>query len=115
MFVVRTNGVVTGVSVSPQFDGQEQMPDDAPEVVACVKALPTSPIQSVTPLQMRRALRRLGLIDAVNAYVQSQSVDVQDSWQYCIGFPRNDPMIAAAGQALNVDLDALFDLAATFP
>jgi hypothetical protein len=115
MFVLRTNGKISSGFGCAQFAGQEEVPDDDPQVITYLQALANPAPSQATPLQMRRALRKLGLLDQVNAYVQSQSVDVQDSWQYCIGFPRNDPMIVAAATALNVDLDALFALAATFP
>jgi hypothetical protein len=76
---------------------------------------PPSPIpQEVTPLQIRRALRQLGMLEQVNAYVSAQDGDVQDAWQFAIAIPRNDPLVVAAAAALGVDADALFRLAGTF-
>jgi len=115
MFVDRTNGVITACYVSAQRAGQESVADNAAELVAFLQVITTPPLREVTPLQMRRALRQLNLLTTVNTYVASQTQDVQDSWQYAISFPPTDPMIAAAAKALNVDVNALFTLAATFP
>ena len=71
---------------------------------------------SVSPLQIRRALRQAGLFDAVVAFVDSASDDVRDAWEYAVRIDRTDPLIAAAGQALGVtdaEVDDLFRLAAT--
>jgi hypothetical protein len=70
--------------------------------------------QQVTPLQIRRALRQFGMLDQVNAYVATQSGEVQDAWQFAIAISRNNPMVVAAATALGVDADALFRLAGTF-
>ncbi len=75
-------------------------------------ALTAAP-QKVTNLQMRRALRQLGKLAAVNAYVATQSDDVKDSWEYGAEIPITSPMVIAAATALGVDLAALFILAAT--
>jgi hypothetical protein len=87
------------------FDGQTFTPIPSPP--------PPIP-QQVTPLQIRHALRQLGLLDQVNAYVSTQSGDVQDAWQFAVAISRNDPMVVAAATALGVDADALFRLAGTF-
>jgi hypothetical protein len=115
MFVDRTNGVITGCYNSPQYAGQEAVADNDAGLAAYLQAVANPPVQQVTPLQMRRALRQLNLLATVNTYVATQTQDVQDSWEYAIAFPRNDPMITAAAKALNVDINALFTLAATFP
>jgi hypothetical protein len=115
MFVDRTNSVISACYVNAQRPGQESVADNSAELAAFLQALTVPPLREVTPLQMRRALRQLNLLTTVNTYVASQTQDVQDSWQYAISFPPADPMIAAAAKALNVDVNALFTLAATFP
>ena len=77
-------------------------------------ALPVPSPSQCTPLQARRALRQLGVIDAVNAYVATQPGDVQDAWEYASVILKTDPLIVAAGAALSLNLDDLFTLAATF-
>ena len=69
--------------------------------------------RSCLNLQMRRALRHLGKIDAVNAYVKTQDADVQDAWEYGTTIPASNAMVIAACAALGVDRKALFDLAET--
>jgi hypothetical protein len=66
---------------------------------------------SVSPLQMRRALRQQGLADAVAAYVAAQDADTQDAWEYAVEIRRDDALIADAASALGktpVEIDDLF-------
>ena len=116
MFVDRdANGNVTGLYRCGQFPDQEQLADNDPKAVAFLQALANPPITHVTPLQMRSALRQMGLIDQVNAYVVQQTPDYQDAWQYASTMPIGYSMLVAVASALKFDLNALFTLAATFP
>jgi len=66
---------------------------------------------SVSPLQIRRALRQAGLFEAVSAFVSSADDDVQDAWEYATQIDRDNPLIVAAAQALSVtdaQVDDLF-------
>lgn len=70
---------------------------------------------SVSPLQMRRALRAAGLHEAVAAYLASAPDDVVEAWEYAVEIRADDPMIAAAMAALgrsSSDRYNLFRLAA---
>jgi len=72
---------------------------------------------SVSPLQMRRALRAENLLDAITAYVAAQDADTQDAWEYAVEIRRDDALIAAAADALaksDAEVDDLFRLAASF-
>ena len=87
----------------------------APEPEPVEPTIPEVPVE-VTPLQIRRALRQLGMYDSVAAYIETQSDDVKDAWEYAITIYRNDSMIISAGEALGVtddDIDDLFRLAST--
>ena len=87
----------------------------APEPEPVEPTIPEVPTE-VTPLQIRRALRQLGLYDSVAAYIETQSDDVKDAWEYAITIYRNDSMIISAGEALGVtddEIDDLFRLAST--
>ena len=100
---------VKAIATAPNgvtFDGQSFTPIPPPP--------PPIP-QQATPLQMRCALRQLGLLDQVNAYVATQTPNMQDSWQYARTIPISNPMVVAVAAALNVDLPSLFKLANTFP
>lgn len=70
----------------------------------------------VSPLQIRRALRQVGLYTSVMAYVGTQDEDTQDAWEYAVEIRRDDALINTAATGLGVtpaDVDDLFRLAAT--
>ena len=72
---------------------------------------------SVTPLQMRRALRQLNMRDAVEAAVAGADPDTKDAWEFATIIVRSDPIIAAMAAALGKteqEVDDLFRLASTF-
>ena len=78
---------------------------------------PPDPVPAVvSPLQMRRALRSQGLLDASLAYVAQQDADTQDAWEYAVEIRRTDVLIARAAASMNMtagDVDELFRLAAS--
>lgn len=72
------------------------------------------PVQSVTPLQARRALLEAGLLSAVEALVATKP-DARLAWEYATEFNRNDPLITTLAEKLGMDadqIDALFERAA---
>ena len=79
---------------------------------------PPDPVPAVvSPLQMRRALRSQGLLDASLAYVAQQDADTQDAWEYAVEIRRTDALIASAAAALGkteAEVDDLFRLAASY-
>lgn len=89
----------------------EASPEEVAQRLAAMRARMT-----VSPLQIRRALRQSGLFEAVVAFIASASDDVRDAWEYALQIDRADPLIAGAAQALGVtdeQVDDLFRLAAT--
>jgi ribosome-associated toxin RatA of RatAB toxin-antitoxin module len=75
-----------------------------------------SNIPSVSALQMRRALRRAGLSEAVKAFLATAPEEVVEAWEYATQVERSNPMLVRAAKALNktdAEVDALFRLAAT--
>jgi hypothetical protein len=71
--------------------------------------------QSVTPLQMRKALRAAGLKSAVDAALATQSEGVREEWEFAIEVRRDNATLTAFAASLgqtSADLDALFQLAA---
>lgn len=85
------------------------------EINAKVTAMAAAP-QVVTPRQIRLALSQIGSRQQVEDYVNTATIDVQDSWHYSTQFERDHPMVLACKQLLNKtdsDLDALFVLAAS--
>jgi hypothetical protein len=72
--------------------------------------------QTVSPLQMRRALTELGLRTDVENAVETLDQDAKDAWQYATEIHRNNGIIANVATALNKtteDIDNLFRLAST--
>ncbi len=73
--------------------------------------------RSVTPLQMRKALRATGLKATVDAALSSSPEAVREEWEYATEILRDNATLAALAAALgksDADLDALFQVAATF-
>lgn len=71
---------------------------------------------SVTPLQIRRALLRVGLLDDVTAFVEAADLETRMAWEYAVQIDRNNELIAAAAASIGTtdeDVDELFRLAAT--
>jgi len=71
---------------------------------------------SVTPLQIRRALRQIGLLDEVQNFIENSSAEVREAWEYAIQIDRNNELIIGAANAIGVseqEVDNLFRLAAT--
>jgi len=75
------------------------------------KPIPPVPVpEAITPLQARRALRGAGLLDAVNAWIATQSDDAQEAWEYCIEVRRDSPLIAGAQAGLGLTPKQVDDL-----
>ena len=67
-------------------------------------------------LQFRKALRQLGKMDAVKAYVETADEETQEAWEYATEFKRLDPFIVQGMAALGVsdeEVDDVFELAVT--
>ena len=67
-------------------------------------------------LQFRKALRQIGKMDAVKAYVEQADEETQEAWEYATEFKRLDPFIVQGIAALGVsdaEVDVVFELAVT--
>lgn len=72
--------------------------------------------RSVTPLQMRRALRLTGLKATVDAALATQPEEVREEWEYATEILRDNATLDGMAHALgktDAEIDALFQLAAT--
>jgi hypothetical protein len=71
---------------------------------------------SVTPLQMRKALRAVGLKPAVDAFVAALGdEEAVEEWEYALAIERGNPMLNNAAAQLGMteaQVDDLFRLAA---
>ena len=78
-------------------------------------APPPIPVpDKVSPLQMRRALRHLGLKATVDGFLATQSDEVNESWEYATEIQRSNELIAMAAMGLGMtdeQTDDLFRLA----
>jgi len=78
---------------------------------------PVIPVpQSVTPLQMRKALRHLGLKATVDAYVGTLDEEAAEEWEYALAIERGNATLQAAAVGLGMtdeQADELFRLAAS--
>lgn len=117
-------GFVPMVDFIAQDDGNgsyvaqwlSELPQPTDAEIAAADALP--PVQvvpaSVTPLQMRKALRAAGLKAQADAYSSSLSEEAQEAWEYASEIMRNDAFIEGARIALGMtsaQADDLFVLA----
>jgi len=75
-----------------------------------IPPLPPPVPESITPLQARKTLRKAGLLTTVNAFIATQSDEVQEAWEYAIGIYRNDPLITSLQVELNLTNEQLDDL-----
>jgi hypothetical protein len=119
---------IDGVSVANPTDKSTWRIDYDPSATAAqqqaaqaaLKAFdPNAPVvpQSITQLQMRRALRAANLFDQVQAAINAASPDTQDAWNYASPIDRNDPILIALAVQLGLStaqVDQLFIQAATF-
>jgi hypothetical protein len=111
--VPRAPGMISVEGEPEQRDGEwwqtwQMVPAPPPE--------PEPVPASVTPLQIRRALRQVGLNDEVAAFVEASSPEVREAWEYAVQIDRNNELIAAAAASIgatDAEVDDLFRLAAT--
>lgn len=71
---------------------------------------------SVTPLQIRKALRQVGLKSAVDGYLATLPEEVAEEWEYALEVRRDNPTLLAAAEVLGMteaQADDLFRLAAS--
>lgn len=72
--------------------------------------------ESVTPLQMRKALRAAGLKPAMDAMLDTLPDEVVEEWEYALAIERANPLLNNAAAQLGMtaaQVDDLFRAAAT--
>jgi len=128
--VVNADNIVENIIVADDtfvIDGKEIVPVSGEVQVGWVRAegVFSAPSQesvldpvpfSVTPLQMRKALRASGLHADVLAYVAGLNDEAQEAWEYATVIERGNPLIVAAAQSFgktDEEIDAMFRLAAS--
>ncbi len=75
-----------------------------------------APLAAISPRQIRQALTRAGLREAVEAAVAAGGQDLKDWWEFSTAFERLHPEVVTMGTALgqtDTQLDALWALGAS--
>ena len=102
---------VTATEVIETQTGRDMTPEEKLEVLNQWRSS-----TSVTPLQIRRALRTVGLLDDITSFVEAAPVEVREAWEYAIQIDRTNEMIVNAALTLGMseeEVDDLFRLALT--
>lgn len=83
-----------------------EVPDPAPFKIPAI---------CCSPLQARRALKALGILEAVETEVLAAGPDAQLSWEYATELRIDNPMLTtfAANLGITDQLPAMFELAVT--
>lgn len=71
---------------------------------------------SVTPLQMRKALRQLGMKPTIDAFLSTLDEEALEEWEYATAIDRYNPTLMTAAGLLPMtegQVDDLFRLAAS--
>lgn len=71
---------------------------------------------SVSPLQARKALRILGLMPSVKAFLANADEEIVEAWEFATAIDRDNAVLALAAQELGMNsdqVDDLFRMAAT--
>lgn len=66
---------------------------------------------SITPLQARKILRAYDLYDSAQAWIATQSPEVQDEWEFALSIDRTNTTLMGAAVALGLteaQLDQMF-------
>ena len=114
MFVDRTNGVITGAFNVAQHDGQEELPDDAAELVAFSSRITEPSSYNVSRLRLKLELASRGLLGSVEAAVKAGGAVPQMYWADATTFESNHPLVAQIGAAIGLtgeQIKALFKAA----
>ena len=110
--------IYNGDNTVTMIDGEriETVANDA-NLDATLAAFAPAPVpESVTPLQMRKALRQLGLKATVDAYIATLDEETVEEWEYALAIERGNATLRTAITGLgwtNEQADDLFRLAAT--
>lgn len=103
--------VIRTQTTFPEDVTEAVMAEFALNLIAAYEASLIPPVpQQVTPRQIRQALTRAGLRDAVEYAVSQSSQDVKDWWEYSTVFERQNPQVIGMAAALGVADSQVDDL-----
>jgi AraC-like DNA-binding protein len=79
------------------------------ELQAEAEAAAANTPQPISPFQLRRTLKAMGLFDDVEAAVAQASDEVKDGWEYATSFDINDTLVQSMAQALGLTNQELLE------
>jgi hypothetical protein len=106
-FKVVRNAQGVAVAFGPNDDNYE--PSEAYTVEESEPVF-VPPVAPISPRQIRQALTRAGLRNAVEAAVSAGDQDLKDWYEFSTAFERLNPQVIAMGEALSVSPSSLDDL-----
>ena len=102
---------------SPSIANETNVEAELPILWTNPYVAPEKPPQSITPLQVRRALNQAGLRSSVESAIANASQDARDAWEFASEVKRDNEILDAMAAALGMSsaqVDSLFILGATF-
>ncbi len=106
----RKTNIIEWDGVTPlDIPGHTIEPEDGTPIWTPVPA-------SVSPLQARKALRILGLMPMVKAFLANADEEIVEAWEFATAIDRDNGFIAFVGGELGMNsyqIDDLFRIAAT--
>ena len=75
---------------------------------------PTPVVRSIDMRRLRLALLQMELLDDIDAVVAAQPRSAQIEWEFAIEVKADHPLVVQFVAALNLDIDAIIDLAESF-
>jgi hypothetical protein len=75
---------------------------------------PTPVVRSIDMRRLRLALLQMNLLDDIDAVVAAQPRSAQIEWEFATEVKSDHPLVVQFVAALNLDIDAIIDLAESF-
>lgn len=113
-----TTEEAAGLVIGGYTDPPEPDPPLSPEEQAAAELQAWRESTECGPLQFRRALRQMGEMETIDAFMGAAPEEVVEAWEYATRIVRLDPLVLALQQQLgrtDEEVDDLFRLALTFP
>lgn len=83
------------------------------EVDAIAANQPPAPIRTIDARRLRLALLQLDLLDTVEAAIATLGRAAQIEWEFATDIKESYPLVDALATELNLDTEAIFDLASS--
>lgn len=70
-------------------------------------------VRSIDARRLRLALLQLDLLDTIESSISTLGRAAQIKWEFATDIKENDPLVEALATELNLDTEAIFDLASS--